>query len=341
MGQAIGVVVIGRNEGERLARALDSVLGVASQVVYVDSGSTDDSVALARARGVDVVPLDMSTPFTAARARNAGWQRLRELRPREPFVLFIDGDCEVLPAFIPAALDVLLADPGVVAVCGYRRERYPERSPLNRICDVEWRSGPTGDCKAFGGDVLMRLAPLAAVGGYDAGVIAAEDDELGIRLRAAGGRIHRVNVESTLHDANMTQLSQWWKRAVRCGYAYAQVNSMHGKTTPDHYFEAEKRRSLTWGAAVPAAAVGLMPVTLGASLGLLGLYPLQAVRIARDSQQRGLSPTDAWAWGVSCALSKIPESVGITRFHLDRLRQKKPAIIEYKGAVDTRPKERA
>jgi len=44
----IGVVVIGRNEGERLKRCLQSVRGRAACVVYVDSGSTDDSLASGR-----------------------------------------------------------------------------------------------------------------------------------------------------------------------------------------------------------------------------------------------------------------------------------------------------
>lgn len=323
-----GVVVIGRNEGERLVRSLESVVGRSAQVVYVDSGSTDRSVAEARARGVQVVDLDMRTPFTAARARNAGWRRLLEVQPETRHVLFIDGDCEVLPGFLERCVEVLERDARVVAVCGYRRERHPERSIYNRVCDVEWRSGPVGDCRTFGGDVVIRRDALEAVGGYDEAVIAAEDDELAIRLRAEGGRIHRLDVESTLHDAAMTRLDQWWKRAVRCGYAYAQVNDLHGGSA-ERYFEAEKRRSLVWGAAVPAVALGLVPVTAGASLGLVGLYPLQAVRIARSARKR-LSREDSVAWGLSCAFAKIPEAYGIAKFHLDRARRKQPEIIEYK-----------
>jgi len=67
-----GIVVIGRNEGERLRACFDALPGDASCVVYVDSGSTDGSVELARARGIHVVELDMSVPFTAARSRNEG-----------------------------------------------------------------------------------------------------------------------------------------------------------------------------------------------------------------------------------------------------------------------------
>lgn len=70
--RSVGVAVIGRNEGDRLRRCLNSVRAIADRVVYVDSGSIDDSVDMSRAQGVLVVELDMVTPFTAARARNAG-----------------------------------------------------------------------------------------------------------------------------------------------------------------------------------------------------------------------------------------------------------------------------
>ena len=46
----VAVVAIGRNEGERLRACLASVVPLAACVVYVDSGSTDGSVAMARTR---------------------------------------------------------------------------------------------------------------------------------------------------------------------------------------------------------------------------------------------------------------------------------------------------
>jgi len=52
MSGAIDAVVIGRNEGERLVACLASLGGEIRRAVYVDSGSTDGSVAAARAAGV-------------------------------------------------------------------------------------------------------------------------------------------------------------------------------------------------------------------------------------------------------------------------------------------------
>jgi len=114
----VGVVLIGRNEGERLRDCLRSVLEAARNVVYVDSGSTTNSVANARARGVAVVELDMKVPFTAARARNAGYSRLRELQPDLQYVQFIDGDCMLVAGWLDAAVQFLDEEPAFAVVWG-------------------------------------------------------------------------------------------------------------------------------------------------------------------------------------------------------------------------------
>ena len=99
---AVGVVVIGRNEGERLQRCLRSLVGDVQKIVYVDSGSTDDSVDFAESLGVRVVELDMSKPFTMARGRNTGLAELSRLHPEVEYIQFVDGDCEVAGGWIDA-----------------------------------------------------------------------------------------------------------------------------------------------------------------------------------------------------------------------------------------------
>ena len=135
-------------------------------MVYVDSDSTDDSVAFARSIGADVIELDRSKPFTAARGRNAGWRHLRATYPHLAFVQFVDGDCEVIDGWLDIAVKALLEDPRLAAVCGRRRERYPERSVYNRACDIEWDT-ELGEAMEFGGEVMMRFEALEAVDGYE------------------------------------------------------------------------------------------------------------------------------------------------------------------------------
>ncbi|MGO9359220.1 MAG: glycosyltransferase family 2 protein, partial [Xanthobacteraceae bacterium] len=203
--------MIGRNEGQRLERCLQST-AAASPVVYVDSGSKDGSREWARDFGAKVINLDLTRPFTAARARNAGFDSLEKLAPDCRYVQFIDGDCEMVGGWPADAISFLEAHPDVAAVAGRRRERFPDRSIYNWLCDCEW-AGPAGETTAFGGDVMMRRAALEAVSGYRDDMIAGEEPELGVRLRAVGWKIWRLEREMTLHDAGMTRFAQWWRRS--------------------------------------------------------------------------------------------------------------------------------
>src|SRR5215475_8624990 len=171
-----GAVAIGRNEGTRLKRCLEPLCGVAGATVYVDSGSNDGSAQLARKYGAEVVQLDASRPFTAARARNAGFRRLQQIAPDLLYVQFVDGDCELVGGWPERALSFLAANADVAAVFGRRRERYPERSVYNWMCDREWNV-PIGEARVCGGDLMIRANAIEAVGGYRDDLIAGEEPE--------------------------------------------------------------------------------------------------------------------------------------------------------------------
>jgi len=334
---SIGGVAIGRNEGERLRRCLDSLAGSVAAVVYVDSGSTDGSVELARSRGHEVVLLDMSRPFTAARARNAGFRRLMERWPGLTYVQFVDGDCAVAAGWIELAQAVLDADASVAAVWGRRRELHPEQSVYNLVCDVEWSQDPAGDTDHFGGDVMIRTDVVAELEGYDPRIIAGEDPEFAYRLHKHGHRIVRLDAEMTLHDAAITRFSQWWRRTKRSGYAYAQVSALHSEE-PEQFWVQDTRRALFWGAVVPALVPTLLVPTLGLSTWLLGAYPLRALRIAQRAAERGVDARSAAYWSLHCVLASFPQSLGIASYHWERWRGVTPTIIEYKSpAVQASP----
>ena len=323
----VGAVIIGRNEGERLRRCLDSMTGRTGAMVYVDSGSTDGSVPLARAEGAEVVELDMRRPFTAARARNEGFDRLGELAPAMEYVQFVDGDCEVVADWIECATGVLDEQPGVAAVCGRRRERFPGNSIYNALCDIEWDT-PVGEAESCGGDVLMRATAFREAGGYTPALIAGEEPELCFRLRGKGWTILRIDAEMTLHDAAMTRLGQWWKRTLRAGHAYAENAWRHG-AGPGQFKRREVRSNLAWGLFFPA---GLLACALTApwTAVLLAVYPLQAWRIARRKVQEGLPAGPAWLYGAFCMAGKLPLAFGFLKFHKDRLVGNSSNLIEYK-----------
>lgn len=319
-----GVVIIGRNEGERLHRCIGSVMPMASLVVYVDSGSTDGSVHWAREAGVKVVELDMRMAFTAARARNAGLRSLLAASPGLEFVFFVDGDCEVVADWPGQALAFLSTHADVAAVCGRRRERHPERSIYNRLCDMEWDT-PAGRSRSCGGDVMIRSKALAEVGGYRDDLIAGEEPELCVRLRAAGWLIWRLDAEMTLHDAAIARFSQWWRRAQRSGHAFAEGAWLHG-APPERHNVAQTRRAVVWGVVLPLSVAALSP-WMPAFLFLLSAYPAQMLRLALRG---GIARPDQRWRAVFLVLARFPEAQGVLRFWFNRLRRRRSALIEYK-----------
>lgn len=321
-GADVGVVIIGRNEGERLIAGLESAAEPGRRIVYVDSGSTDGSVEAARARGAGVVALDMSVPFTAARARNAGFAALKS-DGAPTFVQFIDGDCELDADWVAAARDFLMENPDVAVACGRRREKFPERTVFNRLVDREWAT-PVGEALACGGDALVRSEAFKAVGGYSDDLIAGEEPEFCVRLRAAGWRVWRLEAEMTRHDIAMTSLGQWLKRARRAGHAFAEVSHRH-RDKPERIWARETLRAFFWtGLAVVGLVAGLAlhPAFLAALL----LIPAQ---IARMALRAGGAPAD-WVHAGLIMLQKPWEAAGAAQFWWKKLRGRRGGLIEYK-----------
>ena len=304
-GRLGGCVVIGRNEGARLARCLASV-AEGGRAVYVDSGSEDGSADAARAAGAIVVELDRSRPFTAARARNAGLARLLREAGGESgadYVQFVDGDCALQPGWLDAAARFLDRTPDAAVVAGRLRERRPEASIYNRLCEREW-AVPPGPAKACGGIAMMRIAPVLAAGGFRESMAAGEEPELCVRLRAAGWRVWRLDGEMALHDAAMTRFGQWWVRTRRAGYAAAEGAALHGGP-PERHGAAQVLRALVWGLALPVGLAAVAPWLL------LAVYPAQVARLAaREGPGRRFS----WIWAAATVGGKFAEALGILAY---------------------------
>ena len=330
----LGVVCIGRNEGERLQRCLASVGDIPNRV-YVDSGSSDGSVASARARGVTVVELLVPPPFTAARARNAGLSRLLRECPYVQFVQMLDGDCELRAGWIETALAALERDPGLAVVFGRLRERHPERSIYNALCDDEWNV-PVGEASGCGGNALFRVAALQQVNFYNPAMIAGEDSEMSIRLRKKGWRLQRLDAEMSWHDAAIVRFGQWWSRTRRSGHAFAEMAHLHPDArVPD--WPRSVRSILVWGGVLPALLLGTL--LLGALLDRRWLIPalmailawaLKIGQLAKAQRRRGLAPGTAAASGLLLMLGKLPQMQGVLGYYCDRLFGQASHLIEYK-----------
>jgi GT2 family glycosyltransferase len=333
---AIGVVAIGRNEGRRLAECLSSIhVRPDIPTVYVDSGSTDGSVALARTMGVEVVELEPVPLFTAAMARNAGLERLVESTPDLAYVMFLDGDCTLAPGWLEAAAARLDDDPTLAVVAGRRRERGARQSVFRRLMDIEWNT-PVGELDACGGDAAMRVRAFRELGGFEPSLPAGEEPELCHRLRSRGWRIVRLDAEMTSHDMGEAAAGPWWRRNVRHGYAAQDMARRFPEAAGP--YRRQILSAWTWGAVVPGCL--LVAAVLGARLtgwppmacGLLAslIYPVQAVRIARTVHFGAPDLSTAMTHGVAMLLAKWPHLLGQLAYLRDRRNGRSPRHIEYR-----------
>ena len=323
---SIGAVVIGRNEGERLRVCLESIRKQLKYVIYVDSGSTDSSIELAESLGVYVVNLDLNIPFTAARARNEGAKALLMLNPQTEFIQFVDGDCEMQTTWLDKASTFLQQSDDYAVVCGRRRERYPDASVFNQLCDIEWNT-PIGDAKSCGGDALIRVKAFQQVNGYNESLIAGEEPEMCFRLRQHGWKIRRLDVEMTLHDAAMTKIPQWWKRHKRAGHAYAESYFLHGRTE-EKFRLKEVRSNVFWTVLL----LTILCLSLWNSLFFLAIiiYLIQIVRLTLRERLKSGSVYNSLIIALSNVFSKLPQTLGIMMFYRNVILGKKQRLIEYK-----------
>ena len=322
---ALSVVVIGRNEGARLERCLRSIGQMDApgevEIVYVDSASVDGSPARAAAMGAKVIAVHPKRP-TAALGRNAGWRAASA-----EFVLFLDGDTILNPAFVKEALRNL--DETTAIVWGHRREINIQGSIYNRTLDLDWIY-PPGITEFCGGDALMRRAVLEQVGGFDETLIAGEEPEMCRRIRSHGWKIRHIDFPMTGHDLAMTKWSQYWRRATRAGYAYAEVSQrFRGSGLP--FWEEDARRNRN------RALVLIVLCLLGLTgwwqfLIVLALLSALVLRTAAKTRWKSPSLYTRLLYGVHSHLQQIPIFVGQLQYWNDRRAGKVRGLIEYKGA---------
>jgi len=328
----VAIVAIGRNEGDRLKSCLQSVMQAAKTVIYVDSGSTDGTPQYATSIGCRVVELDPSKPFSAARARNEGYASVIEKNPDVPFIQFLDGDCDLMEDWLESGVAALNRLNNVAIVCGHVRELFPEATIYNKLADLQWQMLP-GRIRSSGGRFLIRTEVFESAGGFRADVIAAEDDEFCIRVRALGWQIFQLDAEMARHDMAMTQFSEYWRRSKRTGHAYAHVAALHAENG-EAYFVRDIRRILIWALWLPLLSLCLVPFTRGLSLlALFCLYALQFVHNYLSGRRRGWQTRDSLISSYFNAIYKFPALLGLLEYHWRHLRGESFKIIEYRRSA--------
>ena len=334
---SVSIVVIGRNEGQRLIACLNSIRTMSAgnfsyEIIYVDSASTDGSAERAQALGARVIRVHPDRP-SAALGRNAGWKAASG-----EFILFLDGDTLLHPDFVHRAL-AEFRQPELAIVWGHRRELAPRQSLYVRVLDLDWIY-PPGDSEFCGGDAMMRRAVLDEVEGFDASLIAGEEPEMCRRIRARGHRILHIDAPMTLHDLAIKSFAAYWRRAYRAGHAYAEISTRY-RNSPDPLWQAQARRNFVHGSAVLLAPVLLllslllpnaesMAIAIGIQLGLaFALLGRSAIRSAWKADD----VSSGCLYALHSHIQQVPILFGQLARRLDARRGLQRRLIEYKESA--------
>jgi glycosyltransferase involved in cell wall biosynthesis len=328
LNQNVAVVIIGRNEGERLRNCLMSIKeNRVGTFVYVDSGSTDNSLEIADSLGAHIVHLNRDIPFSAGRARNEGFNYLVEQYKDLKYVQFVDGDCVLDSDWMKEGVRFLEENHDYVIAAGQRKEFYPERSVYNLLCDLEWNT-PVGDAEACGGDFVVKVQPFKEVEGFNPIVIAGEEPDLCYRLRQKGGRIRRIDHIMTYHDAAITKFSQWWKRAKRTGHAYGQGYDLH-KEDKSGYYKGERRKILQWSLVLPLIVILASLLIHPLCLAGFFLYGVRLVKIYRYVVSRYGKGRASFLYSWFVSISCFPQLGGLLLYYKRKFKKRDMEIIEY------------
>jgi len=232
IGVRLSVVLITKDQEWNVARLIRSAtattawLGTEAEIVLVDSASADDTVSIASSFPIVVYPLSSDQRLTAAAGRYVGF-----LNTSGEYVLFLDGDMEVIAGWIRSALDAMGADRSIAVVAGRRidlpRDATAEErdAESTRTVDVNFQ-----DVKHGGGAALYRRSALEEVGSFNPFVYSDEEPELCIRIRYRGGyRVVRLDRPIVYHYSDpIDHLSTLMGRASRNLYVgYGQNLRLH------------------------------------------------------------------------------------------------------------------
>jgi glycosyltransferase involved in cell wall biosynthesis len=298
------------------------------ECVYVDTASSDGSPDRVEALGYTVVRISPESPSAAA-ARDAGWRAVSA-----PFVLFVDGDCQMEEHFAVQALR-RFDDPRVAVAWGRLRETHPTASIYNRMMHVAWiclRTLPEGDCFYGTGIGIVRRSALEAVNGFNLRMIHGENTEMASRMQKLGYRVLHVALPMVRHDAGMTSLAHYLRRFFRDGYSYARLQEVfRSSNTPLFRFEFSAWFGALMLVGPPVAILASLffhswAIAATAALLLTGLI----LRTAARYRQVASNLSDALLFGLHWHLKLIPNFLGHLAYHSDKRTGKNRGLMDYR-----------
>jgi glycosyltransferase involved in cell wall biosynthesis len=225
-GVRLSVVVPSCNTAKYLGDALDSVLAQtmeALEVIVVDDGSTDESVARALAYEDPRLTVAVQANHGLAATRNTG-----VALARAPLVGFCDADDVWYPTKAERQLAVMEADPSIGLTFSHSAYLDERGVPTGQLL-VSRRRAPTAHDLARrnhvgnGSTPIARREALILAGLFDVGLRSCQDVEMWVRLAATTGLgIRLVPEVLTGYRIREGALTLSFEQFLRCGREITQ-----------------------------------------------------------------------------------------------------------------------
>ena len=199
----VDIVIIGRNEGELLRRAITSCQREASdfasaghpqpRIIYVDSRSTDGSLKLAQSLAVETYVVEGR--LNPAAGRHLGFEHCQG-----KYVFFLDGDMEVYPGWLSEAIAYLEEHTRVAGVAGFVDWEVIDNGKVIHIPNHSGiRKHGQKVTTDVGGGFAYRSEALRNVGDYDPTMTRYGEFEMYLRIVAGGYELVYLAVPMAIH----------------------------------------------------------------------------------------------------------------------------------------------
>ncbi len=223
----VSVVVIGKNEEKNLEACFRSLIAMdypidKFEIIYVDTGSTDKSVDIAKRFSVKIAKENSTFP-TPGLAFNRG---IREAKYN--IIHFVGGDMTTDKTYLKKAIGVL-GTSNIVCVFGNVTERKSNKNFIAKVLSYPWRSRKVGYVDAPGGGGTFLKSILKEVGGYNPFILKGQETELGFRIRKKGYRIYMIDCIMAIHDYDINNLFDWAKRFYIIGKSFGKILTLPAK----------------------------------------------------------------------------------------------------------------
>jgi glycosyltransferase involved in cell wall biosynthesis len=199
----LSIVLITKNQAWSIVRLMESVVRETAsvpsmEIILVDSASTDETVGLAGAYPIRIIRLQRGQPLSPSIGRYVGYKHARG-----EYVLFLDGDTELVEGWLTHALRVIRETPSAGAVTGHvinlPTAAIKESASLLRKMEMHAPREVLWGSYGGGGAAMYRRTVLEQVGTFNPYLNSDEEPELGLRIRHAGYRILELDYPIVRH----------------------------------------------------------------------------------------------------------------------------------------------